>query len=80
MASKDYVKIARQYAANVMSGKIPACKWVKLAVGRQLDDLKTQSADRAVFVFDEGEANRVCRFIELLTHTKGELAGMRIKL
>lgn len=80
MASKDYVKIARQYAANVMSGKIPACKWVKLAVGRQLDDLKTHSVDRAVFVFDEGEANRVCRFIELLTHTKGELAGMRIKL
>lgn len=80
MASKDYVKIARQYAANVMSGKIPACKWVKLAVGRQLDDLKTYSADRAVFVFDEGEANRVCRFIELLTHTKGELAGTRIHL
>ena len=71
MASKDYVKIARQYAADVMSGKIPACKWVKLAVDRQLADLKTYAGSRSLYVFDENEANRVCKFIELLTHTKG---------
>ena len=80
MASRDYCGIARQYAADVLGGKIPACKWVKLAVDRQLADLKKYVGDRTLYVFDENEANRVCKFIELLTHTKGELAGTRIHL
>lgn len=80
MASRDYCGIARQYAADVLDGKIPACKWVKLAADRQLADLKTYAGSRSPYVFDENEANRVCKFIELLTHTKGELAGTRIHL
>lgn len=80
MPSRDYCGIARQYAADVLGGKIPACKWVKLAVDRQLADLKKYVGDRSLYVFDENEANRVCKFIELLTHTKGELAGTRIHL
>lgn len=80
MASRDYCGIARQYAADILGGKIPACKWVKLAVDRQLADLKMYVGDRSLYVFDENEANRVCKFIELLTHTKGELAGTRIHL
>ncbi len=80
MASRDYCGIARQYAADILGGKIPACKWVKLAVDRQLADLKKYVGDRSLYVFDENEANRVCKFIELLTHTKGELAGTRIHL
>lgn len=80
MASRDYCGIARQYAADVLGGKIPACKWVKLAADRQLADLKTYAGSRSLYVFDENEATRVCKFIELLTHTKGELAGTRIHL
>lgn len=80
MASRDYCGIARQYAADVLGGKIPACKWVKLAADRQLADLKTYAGSWSPYVFDENEANRVCKFIELLTHTKGELAGTRIHL
>ena len=80
MASRDYCGIARQYAADVLGGKIPACKWVKLAADRQLADLKIYAGSRSPYVFDENEANRVCKFIELLTHTKGELAGTRIHL
>lgn len=80
MDSRDYCGIARQYAADVLDGKIPACKWVKLAADRQLADLKTYAGSRSPYVFDENEANRVCKFIELLTHTKGELAGTRIHL
>lgn len=80
MASRDYCGIARQYAADVLGGKIPACKWVKLAADRQLADLKTYAGSRSPYAFDENEANRVCKFIELLTHTKGELAGTRIHL
>lgn len=80
MASRNYIQIAQQYAADVMSGKIPACKWVRLAVKRQADDLKNFSSDQSQFYFDPVEASRVCRFIELLTHTKGDLAGIHITL
>ena len=79
MASKDYCSIARRYIDDVLGGKIPACQWVKLACQRQKDDL-TRFGDRGRFLFDEAKGNEVCRFIELLTHTKGELAGTRIKL
>lgn len=78
--SRNYVQIARQYADDVIAGKIPACKWVKLAAKRQISDLQKYSGPRSTYVFDETEAGRVCKFIELLTHTKGELAGTRIKL
>lgn len=37
---KDYAAIATQYARDVVDGKIPACKWVRLACQRHLDDLK----------------------------------------
>ena len=78
--SRNYTQIARQYADDVIAGKIPACKWVKLAAKRQISDLQKYSGPRSTYVFDETEAGRVCKFIELLTHTKGELAGTRIKL
>lgn len=78
--SRNYTQIARQYADDVIAGKIPACKWVKLAAKRQISDLEKYSGSRSTYVFDEAEASRVCKFIELLTHTKGELAGTRIKL
>lgn len=78
-ASKDYCRISRAYIDGVLSEKIPACKWVKLACERQIEDLKRFDGV-AEYQFVESEANRVCKFIELLTHTKGELAGRRIRL
>jgi len=39
-AKHTYVGIGLAYAEQVVSGKIPACQWVKLACQRQLDDLK----------------------------------------
>ena len=40
MAAGDYVGIAEEYAQAVVKKKIVACKWVKLACKRHLDDLK----------------------------------------
>ena len=71
--------IARDYRASVATGKVKACKWVKLACKRQDDDLK-RFEKRGSYVWNEAEAVRVCQFVELLTHTKGELAGQRIHL
>ena len=61
------------------SGEQSACKWVKLACKRQEDDL-VRFASGGLYLWNEKEALRVCKFIELLTHTKGELAGQRIVL
>jgi len=41
----DYVADALRYAQGVVAGEIPACKWVKAACQRQLDDLAR--ADRS---------------------------------
>jgi phage terminase large subunit-like protein len=74
---RDYVALATGYATDVINGTIPACKWVKLACERQLNDL--QRTDFA-YHFDKDKASRVCRFIELLPHIKGEWAGKPIQL
>lgn len=76
MTKRDYVQIAHQYCLNVIYDRILTCEWVRKAVKRQLDDLENPKG----FVFDETAANRVCKFIECLTHVKGNLAGQRIHL
>lgn len=73
---KDYCKIATDYARKVVEGKITACKWVKLACQRQLDDLERDFP----FKFDHKKANRICAFVEGLPHIKGEWAKRRQKL
>lgn len=36
----SYADIAKMYAERVVAGEILACKWVKAACKRQLNDLK----------------------------------------
>lgn len=71
---KDYVSLALQYAKEVTSGAILACKWVQLACRRQLDDLQREASEDWPWVFDEEKARRICKFIELLPHIKGQWA------
>ena len=72
--TRDYVAIANQYISDVLSGKVPACKWVKLACQRQVDDIARSVASKSGFAwhFDPDKASRPCRFIELLPHIKGK--------
>lgn len=76
-AVRDYIAIGNQYARDVVSGKIPNCKWVRLACQRHLNDLKRKDWH---YRFDEAAALKVCRFIELMPHTKGEWASRRERL
>lgn len=69
-----YVDKAQQYMRDVLSGKILACKWVKLAVERQAEDLQRPVGDDWPWVFDSARAERPCAFIELLPHIKGKWA------
>lgn len=54
---------------------VRACKWVVLAAQRHLTDLKRK---RFKYRFDEAKGARICRFIELLPHTKGEWAKKKL--
>lgn len=69
-----------QYARDVVSGKIPACKWVKLACARQLDDLARAGDKDFPYKFDKEKAEKLCNFAELLPHIKGPKARTPIVL
>lgn len=80
MTSRNYVEIANGYIEAVLSGERPACHLVRQACLRQRRDLARAARGDLPYRFDEDEAARICRFIELLPHTKGELARQRIRL
>lgn len=71
------VKQAEAYARAVISGKIVACKWIKLLCQRHLDDLTRVASEDFPYLFDPARAERVARFLQLLPHTKGKWAGKR---
>ncbi len=71
METKDYAAIARQYARDVVSGKQPACKWIRLQCERFLEELKEQRRKEFPFRFEPRKAARFCAFIECLPHIKG---------
>jgi len=80
----DYT--AEKYITDVMSGNIIACKWVKLAVTRHVNDLKQVGKNDYPYHFDTNSAKRAIDFIQMLEHTKGDFANralhddIRIKL
>ena len=75
--NKGHVKATRQYAVDVTGGKRPACKWEVLSCQRFLTDL---TRDDFQYRYNEDRAERACRFIETLPHTKGKWSGKTIKL
>lgn len=79
---KDFPRIAREYAEDVVAGRIAACLKVRQACQRHLDDLARAATGAWEYRFDSEKAARVCRFAELLPHVKGKwaAAGERIVL
>lgn len=71
---------ANRYARDVVSGKIPACLYVKQACHRHLDDLASVKDKHFPYKFDRKKAEKVCQFAEKLVHVKGKWAGQHIRL
>lgn len=71
-----YADRAAEYCRDVLSGKIPACKWVKLAAERHFKDLLRSRKDDPEFPyrFDRVRAGKACAFIERFPHVKGRWA------
>lgn len=63
---------ARSYAERVISGEIPACKYVVQACRRQIEDLANPPTG---YQFKPALGERVCQFVELCPHVKGPLAS-----
>jgi phage terminase large subunit-like protein len=66
-----FIARANRYAQAVLSGEILACKWVKAAARRFLDD-QIRVETNWPYYLDEEAGSRVCEFIELLPHVEGE--------
>lgn len=70
--ARDYAGIAEAWAKGVVSGRHVACRWVKLACQRHLDDLARAKRDKSWgYSFSLWHADDVCDFIEKLPHTEG---------
>ncbi len=76
----SHVEAANRYVRDVLSGKIPACKFVRQACERQLNDLEKFSGEGADYYFSGEAAEEICNFIEQLPHVKGEWARRREKI
>ena len=74
MTSTSPTGLAKQYAKDVASGKIPACKWVGLACKRFLSDLKRIGKPGFPYIYDQKLADRYVSFVERMPHVKGEWA------
>lgn len=70
--------IALQYAHDVDSGAILACKWTRLSAQRHMRDL--EEGGKRGLRFNEDRAQHVTDFFLACRHVKGELMGQRIRL
>lgn len=77
-----FTDVANQYVEDVLTGRIVACKWVRLACERQQRDLARAAKGDADFPYryDAEAGERICRFVELLPHTKGRWARSRERI
>lgn len=80
MAAYPNVNAAQKYARDVVGGRIPACIYVKQACARHLKDVKASKAKCYPYRFDRDLAERVCRFIQKMPHTKDRWARQKQRL
>ncbi|HHA1409460.1 terminase TerL endonuclease subunit [Enterobacter mori] len=80
MAAYPSVNMANQYARDVLNRKILTCKSIQLACQRHFNDLKISLDKDYPYRFDRELAERACRFVQLLPHSSGDLAGQKLKL
>ena len=83
----DFAAVATEYARDVVDGKIPACKWTRLACARHLADLERAAGGASPYVWNpeltdlQGRTylpvDRICRFAQLMPHIKGDWAARR---
>ncbi len=74
VSTPTYSERAEAYARKVVDGEIIACRYVKLACQRHLDDIEKSRDEGYPYVYSAKVADHVCDFIEGLPHIKGNWA------
>ena len=78
---RDYVAVAEGYVADVLSGRIVASQWVKLACARHQRDMQRALTDDAwPYYWSNDRAADACQFIEQLPHVEGKWDTATIQL
>jgi phage terminase large subunit-like protein len=78
----DYVSVAIAFAEDAIDdkrGKVHG-PWIRLAGKRFISDLKHTLKKKPRFAFSADQANRACRFVELLPHVEGTWESTTIRL
>ncbi len=76
----EYIEAAIRYAQGVTDGSITACRYVRNACQRQLNELAAGERGEFPFRFDIDRAEHICAFIESLPHIRGRWKTANIKL
>lgn len=71
-----YLQRAWTYQQDVLTGRVPACRWVRLAMERNARDLERQQTPDFPYTFSVKAAEKVCRSVEQFPHIKGPKAKM----
>ena len=79
-SARDYGLLARQYAADVVGGRIPASQWVRLACERQDRDMMRATDPSWPYVWSDAHAAEACAFLEQLPHVEGTWSSLTIRL
>jgi phage terminase large subunit-like protein len=78
---RDFVTVAEAYVADVLEGRIVACRWTKLACERFRRMRKSAVTDqRRHFSWSPAHVQDVCTFIEKLPHVEGRWSSPTIHL
>lgn len=77
--ARDYATIGATYAADVLAGRIVACRWVRLALERDARDRATWDAGGA-YAWDPAQGAAACHFLEQLPHVEGAWSTATVRL
>lgn len=75
-----HIARANKYIRDILSGKIPACIYVKQACQRQVDNLKESKKKSYPYEFNGEAAEKICKFAEMMPHVKGKWSGTLMTL
>lgn len=68
---------AMAWARSVLKGRVPACRFIHLAIQRHFDDVAESRGKGFPYKFDAAQAEKKLRLVQLMPHTKGEWAFKR---
>lgn len=73
----SHIDDVNKYIDDILTGKIAAGEYVKLACKRHVDDINNPDCP---YYFDEKAVERFCSFAELMVAVEGKWAGKPLKL